>query len=326
MRKNNSGKGDVMRWTRGVAVALALAVSQAHAQNWPTRPIEVIIPFPAGGSVDVIGRAVAGAISEELGQQVVVSNRDGASGTVGFNALASAAPDGYTLGASPTTPIANAPYLMKGVRYGVDSFEYICHVFENAFTITVAPQSKFKSARELLDAARQNPGKLSYGHSGNGTIPHLSVENLADELKLKFQAVPFRGESLITPVLLKGDIDFASLAVVTVRGQDVRPLLVFADARHPALPDLPTARELGVATSVPPGHNGFFAPKGLPDAVKTRLERACADAVKRPAVQRALENSGQVLHYLTSAEFHALTAADYKFKGELIHRLGLAAQ
>jgi tripartite-type tricarboxylate transporter receptor subunit TctC len=309
-----------------VALSLALISLDANAQSWPTRPIEVIIPFPAGGSVDVIGRAVATGISEELGQQVIVSNRDGASGTIGFNALASAPPDGYTLGAGPTTPIANAPYLMKGVRYGVDSFDYICHVFENAFTITVAPQSKFKSARELLDAAAENPGKLSYGHSGNGTIPHLAVENLADALKIKFQPVPFRGESAVMPVLLKGDIDFASVAVVTVRGQNFRPLLVFSDARHPALPDLPTARELGVTTSVPPGQNGIFAPKGLPVDIRIALERACAAAVKNPTVQRALENTGQVLHYLTGAQFLALTTADYRFKGELIRRLGLAVQ
>src|SRR5215510_9148192 len=309
MKAKHARGRNVMPWKCGLAVAvpLALFALDAHAQSWPTRPIEVIIPFPAGGSVDVIGRAVATAISEELCQQAVVSNRDGASGTIGFNALASAPPDGYTLGAGPTTPIANAPYLMKGVRYGVDSFEYICHVFENAFTITVAPQSQFKSARELLAFAAEHPGKLSYGHSGNGTIPHLAVANLADELKLKFQPVPFRGESAVMPILLKGDIDFASVAVVTVRGQSVRPLLVFSDARHPALPELPTARELGVTTAVPPGHNGIFAPKGLPAGIKSALQRACAEAVKRPSVQRALENTGQTLHYLTSAQFQALT-------------------
>ena len=178
----------------------------------------------------------------------------------------------------------------------------------------------------MLDAAAENPGKLSYGHSGNGTIPHLAVENLADALKIKFQPVPFRGESAVMPVLLKGDIDFASVAVVTIRGQNVRPLLVFSDARHPALPDLPTARELGVTTSVPPGQNGIFAPKGLPAEIRIALERACAAAVKSPTVQRALENTGQVLHYLTGAQFLALTTADYRFKGELIRRLGLAVQ
>jgi tripartite-type tricarboxylate transporter receptor subunit TctC len=286
----------------------------------------VIIPFPAGGSVDVIGRAVANAMAERLGTQAVVSNREGASGTIGFNALASAAPDGYTIAASPTTPIANAPYLMKGVRYNAESFDYICHVFENAFTIAVAPQSPFKTVRELLDAAAANPGKLSYGFSGPGTIPHLSIENLADALKIKFQGVPFRGESALLPVLLKGDIDFGMLAVATVRGHTVRPLLVFADERHPGLPDVPIAREFGVATSVPPGHNGFFAPKGLPAEVRGALEDACAAAVKTPQVQATLERTGQTLRYLTGEQFRALTTADYKFKGELIRRLGLLAQ
>jgi len=310
----------------GLAAALLLAlITDAAAQKWPARPIETIIPFPAGGSVDVIGRAVAAALAEELGQQVVVSNRDGASGTIGFNTLASATADGYTLGASPTTPITNAPYLVKGVRYGVDSFDYICHVFDNAFTITVAPGSKFKSAEELFAAARSNPGSLTYGHSGAGTIPHLAVENLADALKLRFQPVPFRGESAILPVLLKGDIDFAAASVAAIHGQSFRPLVVFSDGQHPGLPDVPTAQELGVKTSVPPGYNGVFAPKGLPAQIRNSLERACANAVKRPVVLRATANTGQTVHYLTGAEFYARTAADYRFKGELIRRLGLVA-
>jgi len=198
-------------------------------------------------------------------------------------------------------------------------------VFDNAFTITVAPGSKFKSAEELFAAARKNPGELSYGHSGAGTIPHLSVENLADALKLKFQPVPFRGESAILPVLLKGDIDFAAASVAATRGQGFRQLVVFSDGRHPALPDVPTAQELGVATSVPPGYNGVFAPKGLPVEIRNSLERACAEAVKRPVVLRATENTGQTVHYLNGTEFHARTAADYRFKGELIRRLGLMA-
>lgn len=317
-----------MIWTRAIATPLLLAatISVACAQNWPSRPVEVIVPFPAGGSVDVIARAVSNALSEKLHQQVVVSNRDGASGTVGFNALATASPDGYTLGAGPTTPIANSPHLMKGVRYNVDSFDYICHIFENHFTMTVAPDSHFKSVKQMLDEAKANPGKVSYGHSGNGTIPHLSVANLADQLNVKFQPVPFRGESAVMPVLLKGDIDFASAAVVTVKGQNVRPLAVFSEKRHPALPDVPTVRELGVTTLVPPGQNGLFAPKGLPPEVKTTLEKACAEVVKGPIVQRAMENTGQIVHYLNGSDFRDLTAADYKFKGELIHRLGLAAQ
>ena len=271
-----------MKWKGALAVAIALApiAFEAEAQKWPARPLEMIIPFPAGSGVDVIGRAVASALAEQSGQQVVVNNRDGASGTIGFNALAAVTPDGNTIGFGPTTPIANAPYLVKGVRYGVDSFDYVCQIFENVFTIAVAPQSKFQSIQDLIAAARDNPGKLTYGHAGTGTIPHLAVENFAEALKLKFQPVPFRGDAPVLPTLLKGDIDFGAPAISTIHGQNFRPLLIFWQARHAAYPDVPTARELGATSAVPPGHNGLYAPGGLPIAIKTALERHCADAVK----------------------------------------------
>jgi tripartite-type tricarboxylate transporter receptor subunit TctC len=316
-----------MTWKGCLAVALlplALVTLDANAQK--SRTIEMIIPFPAGSGVDVIGRSVAAALSEQLGQQVVVNNRDGASGTIGFNALAAAAPDGNTIAFGPTTPIANAPYMVKGARYQVDSFDYICQIFENVFTLAVAPQSKFKSAQELIGAARENPGKLTYGHAGNGTIPHLSVENFADALKLKFQPVPFRGDAPVLPTLLKGDIDFGAPAVSTIHGQNFRPLLVFLGQRHPAYPDVPTARELGATSDVPPGHNGLYAPSGLPAAIKASLERNCADAIGSEVVRKMITNTGQTIRYLAGAEFQAQTVGDYAFKGELIRRLGLLAQ
>src|SRR5258708_33032459 len=138
---------DRVRRRMMVAGAAALAMcGTAQAESWPARPIEMIIAFAAGGGVDIIGRAVAQAIGDELGQSVVVINRDGAAGTLGFGQLAAAASDGYTLGFGPTTPIANAPYLVKGVRYHVDSFDYVCQVFENVFPMAVLAESKFKSA------------------------------------------------------------------------------------------------------------------------------------------------------------------------------------
>jgi tripartite-type tricarboxylate transporter receptor subunit TctC len=310
----------------GWAIALPLSALNAQAQNWPARPIEMIIPYPAGGGVDIIGRSVAAAMSEQFGQSIVVVNRDGAGGTLGFNALAAAPPDGYTLVAGPSTPITSAPYLVKGIRYQVDSFDYICQVFENVFSIAVTATSKFKSVQDLFLAATENPGKLTYGHAGVGQIPHLSVSNLADALKLKFQGVPFRGDSAMLPVLLKGDLDFAAVALSSIHGQSIRALAVFADERHPAVPDVPTAKELGVATSVPPGFNGLYAPKGLPAEVRTSLERACAYAVRSEAVGQATAKTGQTIRYLTGAQFHARTATDHKFKGELIRRLGLEIQ
>lgn len=304
----------------GAAVAGPLAT---HAEDYPTRPIEMIIPWPAGGGVDVIGRAVARTMSAELGQNIVVANRDGAAGTIGFNALASASPDGYTLGGGPTTPIANAPFLAKGVRYQVESFEYICQYFENIFVLAVRQESRFTTARDLFTAAGANPDMLTYGHAGVGTIPHLAAENLAEALNLKFRSVPFRGDNPMLPILLKGDLDFASTALSSIQGLNLRILAVFADTRLASLPDVPTARELGVAVSVPPGHNGVFAPKGLSEPIRTRLESACANAAKSEAVLRAVANAGQTVTYLPGAQFRQQTVADYKFKGELIRRLGL---
>jgi tripartite-type tricarboxylate transporter receptor subunit TctC len=308
------------------ASALAFSPAFATTQSWPTRPIEMIVAFAAGGGVDIIARSMAQALSEQLGQNVVVFNREGAGGTLGFGQLASAAPDGYTIGFGPTTPISNAPYLVKGVRYQVESFDYICQVFENVFTIAVRSDSPFKTAADFLDAARAKPGGLAYGHAGIGSIPHLSVENFADALNLKFTSVPFRGDAALLPVLLKGDLDFGAPAVSSIRGQALRPLIVFADARHPAYPDVPTAKELGIATAVPPGFNGLYAPKGLPADIKAALARGCATAVRNPAVVRATDNTGQTITYLTGAQFRDRTAADYKFKGELIQRLGLQTQ
>ncbi|MPZ39666.1 MAG: hypothetical protein GEU95_16730 [Rhizobiales bacterium] len=311
-----------VRWI--AAVILVAAAGQAMAQSWPSKQIEMIIAFPAGSGVDAIGRALASAISQQVGQNIVVLNRDGAAGTLGFGALAAAAPDGHTVAFGPTTPVANAPYLVKGVRYNVESFSYICQVFENVFSIAVGPQSKVKSVQELLTAAKQNPGKLTYGHAGLGTIPHLSMENLSEALKYKFAAVPFRGDAPLVPALLRGEVDFASVGVSTIRPQlSIRPLAIFSDKRHPAYPDVPMVKDLGVTTSVPPGHNGLFAPRGLSANVRKALEDTCSTIVKQNAVLKVMANTGQSVEYLNGADFHAQTVTDYKSKGELIKRLGL---
>ena len=321
-----------MTTPRWIAAAVLLAAigcgaAQRRRTDWPSRQIEMIIAFPAGSGVDVIGRAMASAISQQAGQNVVVLNRDGAAGTLGFGTLAAAAPDGHTIAFGPTTPIANAPYLVKGVRYNVESFTYICQVFENVFAIAVGPQSKITSAQELLAAAKANPGKLTYGHAGLGTIPHLSMENLAEALSHKFSAVPFRGDAPLVPALLRGEIDFAAVGVSTIRPQpSIRPLAIFSDKRHPAYPDVPTVKELGVKTGVPPGHNGLFAPRGIPTDVRNALEGACRTALKQETIAKVMANTGQSIEYLNGADFHAQTVADYKSKGELIKRLGLGVQ
>ena len=319
-----------MKHLCSLAIACSVAVVStsiaARAQNYPTRPIEMIIPWVAGGGVDIVGRAMANAMSADLGQNVVVLNRDGAAGTIGFNALATAQPNGYTLGGGPTTPVANAPFLVKNVRYDVNAFDYVCQYFENVFSIAVREDSPFKTVQELIAFAKANPGKLTYGHAGPGTIPHLAAENLAEALGIQFRHVPFRGDAPMIPALLSGEVDFGSTALASIRAQKARVLAVFADKRHPNWPNVPTAKELGVKQSVPPGHNGIFLPKGAPDAVRKRLETACANAVKSESVRKTIENVGGLITYLNADQFRAQTVADYDFKRDLIRRLGLEAK
>ena len=315
------------RMSAAIVLSLALHAPAIAQQKYPSRNIEMIIPFAVGGGVDLIGRAVGASLADQFKQSVVVVNRDGAAGTLGFGQLAVAQPDGLTIGFGPTTPMANAPYLVKGVRYTAASFEYICQVFENVFAIAVGPNSKFKTVQDLLAGAREKPDGLTFGHAGLGSIPHLSVENLADALKIKVQHLPFRGDGAMLPVLIKGDLDFGSVAVSSIRGNDtIRPLIMFSDKRHPAYPDVPTAKELGVTTVVPPGQNGLFAPKGISAEVKAALVQGCVEAVKSDVVLKVIGNTGQSIVYLDSAKFEAQTLADYKFKGELIKRLGLEAK
>jgi tripartite-type tricarboxylate transporter receptor subunit TctC len=315
----------MMKTMLAAAAAMLVLSTAASAQKYPSRPIEVIIPFAAGGGVDLIGRAVSASLAEQFGQSVVVQNKVGAGGTIGFGALASAAPDGYTLGFGPSTPIANAPYLVKGVRYNPESFDYICQVFENPFSISVGPNSPYKTAQDLLAAGKDK--SLNFGHAGLGSIPHLSVENFADAMKIKVQHLPFRGDAGMLPVLIKGDLDFGAPALSSIRGNDnIRPLLVFSDRRSPSYPDVPTARELGVKTAVPPGQNGIYAPKGLPAEVRAALDKACVTAVKDAGVLKVAGNTGTPIVYLDGKQFHDQTVADFKFKGELIKRLGLGAK
>jgi tripartite-type tricarboxylate transporter receptor subunit TctC len=307
-------------------VAVSIAAGSACGQEaYPARPVQVIVGFQPGGSVDVMARHLLTAMSARLGQPFVVLNRDGASGSVGFGQLAAARPDGYTLGAGPTTPIATAPHLMKDIKYGVDSFEYICQTFENVFTVSVRPESPFRSIDDIIAAARTNPGKLSYGHSGNGTVPHLSVSNLVYRLNLNVVSIAYRGETAALPDVIAGRLDFGAPSVAVVVGQKLRVLAVFADRRHPSFPDAPTFAELGMP-SMPAGLNGLFAPKGTPPEILALLERSCEQATQSESFRAGAERMHQPVIYLGRAAFAERARTDYRYKGELIRLLGIKAE
>ena len=224
---------------------LLLVSGVAGAQQYPSRPVEMIIPFTAGSGLDVNGRVIATSMSNLLKQPVVVMNRDGAAGTIGFGALASASADGHVIGFGPTTPISNAPYLVKGVKYDADSFSYICQIFEVVFVIAAGPGSRFKTAADVLQAAKEKPNSVTYGTGGLGSVPHLSMANVGQALGLEFQHVPYRGDAPQLPALLRNEIDLAIVAIATIREHPtIRVLAVFDEARNEAYPNVPTVKEL----------------------------------------------------------------------------------
>lgn len=304
-------------------VAVFAACAPALAQEkFPSRPVQLILPFGPGGS-DAMFRAFAQSMSNVMGQQFVLINREGASGRIGATQVATAKPDGYTLLVGPTTPIANLPYTTKDLPYQFESFDYVCQVFVNAFALTVKADSPYKTLKDLLDAARANPGKFNYGHAGIFSGPHLNMETLQSQTGIKVQQVPYRGDAPIILRLLAGDLEFAvnSTGSISTR-PDIRPLAVFWDRRHPAIPDVPTVTELGYPSS-PPGYQGVFAPKGTPKPVMEALEKGCEAALKDETLKTYAGKQGVPLVYLKGADFAALSKADYEGKGRIIKTLNI---
>ena len=178
-----------------MAAALLLALGTAQAQTYPARSVQMLLGFSAGASVDLMARAVADEMSTILGQRFLVVNREGASGVVAMQAVAAAAPDGYLLGVGPATPITNVPHVQPRLPYKTDSFEYVCQTFRNDFTVAVRADSPYRTLDELLAAARKEPGKLSYGHAGHASIPHLAAVDLLQKAGVTALDVPYKGDA-----------------------------------------------------------------------------------------------------------------------------------
>ncbi|HWI14729.1 MAG TPA: tripartite tricarboxylate transporter substrate binding protein [Burkholderiales bacterium] len=308
-----------------VVVALVVAAGAAFAQDkYPAQPVQVIIPYSAGGNSDVMGRAFLDVLSKMLGGQFVVVNRDGAGGTIGFAQLAVAKPDGYTLLFGPTSAVTSAPHLVRKLPYSLGDFTCVCQVFENIFAIAVAPKSRFQTLKDLVDYARANPGKVSFGSSGIASVGHLSGEGFAHELGLSLNHVPFRGDAQTIPQVLGGQIDFGVSGMGSATGA-LRPLAIFSDTRLPFVPDVPTTVELGMP-AIPPGYQGLFAPRGLAPRVLATLEKGCADAVNSETYKAFGAKIRQKVAYVDSAGFTRRAQEDYVYKGRLIRALGIASE
>jgi len=306
-------------------VIAALASGSARAQEqgvYPAKSVEVIVDWAAGGSVDTMARGMAQAMAAGLGQSFPVVNRDGAAGTIGKSVLAKARADGYTLGFGPINPITNSALLIKGIPYGLDSFEYVCQYFENMFAPAVPLNSPFKSFPELVAHIKANPGKVSYGQLGIGSIAHLSIQNIALRQGLKLVDVPYKGEALMLPDLQSGRLDFGVHSAGGAVGKPFRLLAVFGGRRHAAFPDVPTVAELGLP-SFQPGRNGIVAPKGTPPETLRKLEQACAGAVQSESMRTVSQRLHEQIIHRGREAFTESAAQDLRENAELLQALGL---
>jgi tripartite-type tricarboxylate transporter receptor subunit TctC len=311
-----------------IAAGLATAgftSSDARAADYPERTVDLVIPYPAGGGIDLLLRALAEGLSAHFKQSFIVSNRTGAGGAIGVAYVARAAGDGYTLLFVPALAYSVLP-LMQSVGYDAKSLAPICQTFENQMALIVRPDSPLRSVRDVVELARASPDRTSYAATAAGTITHLAAAALADAAKVKLNHVPFRGDGDLMGQLVGGHVDFASvtLASAAAAGPSVRVIGIFAAARNPTLPDAPTVKEQGYDVA-PTSFGGLFAPAGVPGDVMARLATGCRFAVQQPAYTDLAKRLHQGSdYYADAAVFAKRLELDVAEKRQLLMRLGLA--
>jgi len=316
----------MVRFLTRVLLILA-ACTPAWAQPaFPSKPVTMVVPFPAGGALDVVARALAEEMRKHLGQPVVVENRVGAGGTVGTGAVARAAPDGHTILFGSVATHAIAPGVYRSLPYdALKDFVPVMQVTSSPLLVTSSAKLNATTLAELIAAAKAQPGKLNYGSTGNGTAVHLAGEVLKASSGLDVLHVPYKGGPDAIQALITGDIAFMvanlELALPQVRGGRVRALAVTGSRRIAALPDVPTLREAGVAGTEVTTWFGLFAPAGTPKAVVDRLQRDGATSVQELAKRSVIQAEEAVGS--TSEQFAAFVQAEHAKWGGVIKNIGL---
>jgi tripartite-type tricarboxylate transporter receptor subunit TctC len=319
------------RRTLLIAFALALASTAAQAQGWPNRPIRMIAPFPAGGLVDVLARAIGEELSKTLGQPIIIENKPGAGGNLGADIVAKAAPDGYTLlMTSPGIQSINQ-FLYKTMPFEPEkAFTPISNVADMSMLVVVHPKTKLKTLKELIAFARANPGKLNFGSAGIGTTGHLGQALLTHVAKINLTHIPYRGAAPSVKDLIAGQIDGVvdnpPTVIAHIRAGTIVPLAVAAKQRLNVLPQVPTAPEAGLPGWEASSWFGVVAPAGTPPAIVKRLHAEVAKAVKQPSMQRFSGQSGARMIGDSPEEFGRFIVAERKKWGEIVKAAGIKPQ
>jgi tripartite-type tricarboxylate transporter receptor subunit TctC len=310
------------------AAVVLLAGATAQAQDYPNRPIKVVIAFPPGGPTDFVGRLLADKLKDFLGQPVIIENKAGANGAIGANEVAKSAPDGYTLFLTTSGAVTITPNLRTDTPYDtLRDFAPIARVVNVDEVLVVRPALGAGSAKDLVAMAKAKPGTLAFASTGVGSPPHLSLELLQASAGVKFVHVPYRGAAPAITDLLGGQVTamFADAPVLLphIRSGRLKPLAVASTQRNPVLPDVPTLAEEGYANTVCDNWYGLLAPAKTPPAIIARLNRAMKAALADPDISAKLLKVGAVPAATTPEEFSQFLRDELARWGKVIRERGI---
>ena len=286
----------IMMWTGAIVAAPAFAAQRDAAQNYPDKPIRLIVPFAPGGGTDITARTIAQKLTERLGQTVVVDNRPGANGTIGVDLAAHAAPDGYTLSMISSSHSVNVSLIKKLPYDLVKDLAPITQATSQPYALVIHPSLPVKSVKELIALARAKPGAINYGSSGTGGLSHLSGALLASLAKINIVHIPYKGGSPAMVDVISGQIQMLFSTILQshahLKAGRLRALAVTTAKRSPAEPSLPTMQEAGVPGYEVAGWYGVVAPVKVPQPVLTTLNREIVAILQEPDVARKLAGDG----------------------------------
>lgn len=318
-----------MKIAPGMLFLCGLAAAPVYAQTYPVKPIRMINPFSPGGSLDLVARSLARHMSAELGQQVIVENRPGAGGSIGFELGAKAPPDGYTLLAAQTSLTIN-PILQQKVPFDpVRDFAPISQTSSYMFFLVVHPSLPPRSVKQLIALAKAKPNEINYASVGIGSGTHLAGELFNYMTGTKMMHIPYKGTGQVMPNLLGGQVavHFGSTSVVPhVKTQKLVPLGVTGAQRSSVLPDVPTIAESGLPGFEVTGWNALFAPAGTPPAIINRLNGLVKTGMSQPDAKKVMEAQGLEIATSTPEELGALVKSELAKWGKVIKAAGIKPQ